>query len=285
MSLQESPRSGLSSKQIIARSRYETAWWTFRLAAFGFHLKLTEKLFNPGQPRWPAGTSTGGEWSPSGGGGAGGSVSERPIVRVNSGRARTAGTARVIGGRAYRVTWQQEYLLVNLGSQADVAVRTVQRVDPTWRPRPAAQSSDPEGEIQSLRDIARQAEQRLSEINSGGYGSNSGARIPERVCTPIRVPQEEPWLLPAHRQAVGLPDLGNGRAKTKAEGTTASIMVDGDLLFGENSSATAIFRRTGLYRSRQRRGTALAGHTSAEEPRDHEYPEPGGISELGPVSR
>ncbi len=130
-------------------------------------LALAHKLFNPNQPRVPAGSPNGGRWV-----GEGGSGGEARVETVNWPARRSGGT-RTIRGRTYETSPTQETLLAATEARATALVREVQRRDPKWRPRPSIYEGV-EGEILAHQATAVQATARLREL-----------RAQEPVCRPL----------------------------------------------------------------------------------------------------
>jgi Phage portal protein len=116
--------------------------------------------FNPDQPRVPAGSEDGGQWTDGGGGGGGTGSAEG--VRVSQARAgRTRVGARV--GENWEATPAQEARLAIANGWAQETIRRVQERDPEWRPAPSFVESA-EGAIARAEGEAREAEGRLREL-------------------------------------------------------------------------------------------------------------------------
>ncbi|MGO4523571.1 hypothetical protein AB4097_01770 [Microvirga sp. 2MCAF35] len=130
-------------------------------------LALAPKLFNPNQPRVPAGSPNGGQWV-----GEGGNDGEARVETVNW-PARRSGGIRTIRGRTYETSPTQETLLAATEAHATALVREVQRRDPNWKPRPNLYEGV-EGEILAHQATAMQATARLREL-----------RAQEPVCRPL----------------------------------------------------------------------------------------------------
>lgn len=159
--------------------------------------------YRPDQPRVPAGTAEGGQWT-DGSGGSGpmsfeewlaggwaeglGAVDaedglgdwrlrddQAPIEEVQY-RPRGGG-----GGCWPDATPGQQTRLAATESQAQAAIRRVQEIDPRWQP-PASMSEGIEGAILSSQAAIRQADARLPELASKGIGEGPFAQesIPAR---------------------------------------------------------------------------------------------------------
>lgn len=152
--------------------------------------------YRPDQPRVPAGSPDGGQWTDDGGGTSGGAAGSTELAvghgrfagavavarKPESGPKAPDGTAaelaqarggwrrgggpimRPIAGRHQEITPEQESRLRLAQDGADVAVRNVQRRDPNWRPQPRLYENI-EGEIAANTSIMREAEQRLSALS------------------------------------------------------------------------------------------------------------------------
>lgn len=161
------------------------------------------RKYRPDQPRVPAGSAEGGQWTDGSGGSspmsfeewlAGGWASRLGTVDAEDGlgdwRLRDDQTPiedityRPRGGGAGRwpeATPGQQARFVASESQAQSAIRRVQEIDPRWQP-PASMSEGIEGAILSNQAAVRQAEARLRELSSRGLGEGPFAResIPAR---------------------------------------------------------------------------------------------------------
>ena len=112
---------------------------------------------------------------------------DHPTVGGQYAQNRTRETlARiVINGRVVETTPGQQARLTVVEAQARDAIRRVQELDPKWQPTPSAYESV-EGLIEAYRADARQAQGRISELQSAGIGPGSFAgdsilaRGPER---------------------------------------------------------------------------------------------------------
>ena len=155
--------------------------------------QCAEHKYRPDQPRVPRGSSGGGQWTTDDG--RIGRTDPRiisdapdhPTVGGQYAQNRTRETlARiVINGRVVETTPGQQARLTVVEAQARDAIRRVQELDPKWQPTPSAYESV-EGLIEAYRADARQAQGRISELQSAGIGPGSFAgdsilaRGPER---------------------------------------------------------------------------------------------------------
>ncbi len=119
------------------------------------------------QPRVPAGSSDGGQWT-SGGGGGGGARVERVsrTPRRNNPQNRGAAPRNQIvmhQGRRIEVT-RQEYIAYHSSARrANMLTDLVRRYDPNWRPNPSISQGLP-GAIRDQQYRGDQALQRLQEL-------------------------------------------------------------------------------------------------------------------------
>ena len=163
---------------------------------------LYGRKYRPDQPRVPAGSREGGQWTSDGGGNGSQTgrndprilsdttpVNEaKPWAQYAQNRPREYGGGLIINGQRVEPTAGQSARLAVAEAQAQDAIRRVQELDPTWRPAAALYDSV-EGYIGVRQDDARQAHARLSElarvgIGPGPYAGNSiPARGPERDFT------------------------------------------------------------------------------------------------------
>lgn len=184
--------------------------------------------FGPAQLRIPAGQPGGGRWTDSGG----------DVILIG---ARGRGSVAVrVGNRTLDATPAQaaRHAVANL--RADAAIRRVQGIDPTWRPRPSL--TDPnsiEGQIRRTEGEAREAEARLGELARARFGDNQGppfdAQFPRSgTGTPSLPPLE---AIGSFRSITGMPDVGAGIARQRSDGTVAYLEVDGQAVFGVNADA------------------------------------------------
>lgn len=131
---------------------------------------LLEWRYDPNQPRIPAGSTGGGQWTSGDSGEA-----RQPREMTRRWLPRGATPAQ-----------QTRFALAK--AQADAATARVHRRDPTWRPPPSL-TATAEGEIAHQEAVARAAEGRYRELQGMGIGSGPytagsiPARGPERDFT------------------------------------------------------------------------------------------------------
>ncbi len=145
------------SRNVLLKARY--AFAVAQLELRRLLISRARKQYNPNQPRVPAGSSDGGQWT-SGGGGSG-PRSEYAQLKPR----RLPVGHRIIGGRAHAVTPAQEARLDITAAQARALVREVQQRDPPWRPTPSIYEGV-EGRILANQSEAQQATVRLREWNA-----------------------------------------------------------------------------------------------------------------------
>ena len=131
-------------------------------------LRLALKAgFDPNQPRVPAGSPHGGQWTD--GAGSGGVQLAQNIPRdPMRGRIR-------IGAGLREATPAEETLIELTHGQADTAIRRVQQYDPYWEPTPSLFET-PEGEIAANRATAKEAAEHYEWLQSGGMAPGPFAR-------------------------------------------------------------------------------------------------------------
>lgn len=130
----------------------------WRLAALKVDVKLRRlswilwRGFDPNQPRQPAGSPEGGQWTDAGG-----------SIRIAQNTSRGAGGRGRAGGRWPDATPAQQARLAATRAQADAALRKVRDADPNWRPTPNLYENV-EGEIAANLAQLREANARYSEL-------------------------------------------------------------------------------------------------------------------------
>jgi hypothetical protein len=142
----------LALRASIAATRVEVAL---------MRLQLAWKRYDPNQPRVPAGSPEGGEWTAGDGGRFARFLREGPREAYAQLRPRTG--FRTINGRLTYATPAQEARLDVSAAQANALTREVHRRDPGWRPEPAIHQGV-EGQIAANQAAARQAAERLREL-------------------------------------------------------------------------------------------------------------------------
>ena len=146
---------------------------------------LYERKYSPDQPRVPAGSREGGQWTDEESGGGGSETnSGRNDPRIISdaspdsvklgdqyaqNRPRGTVSGVYINGQRVEPTSGQAARLAVVEAQARDAIRRVQELDPRWSPKPSAYESV-EGLIASYRADAQQAQERISELQRVGIG-------------------------------------------------------------------------------------------------------------------
>lgn len=139
----------------------------------GIHLLRTETQFlrlhlilkagfRPDQPRVPAGSSEGGQWTDGG------------VVRVSRRTSGSSGPIRV-GNRWLNPTPAQEVRLARSFAEMRAALRDVRKVDPGWKPTPQLYETV-EGQIAANSAIALQAQFRVFELRGTPVGPGPFAR-------------------------------------------------------------------------------------------------------------
>jgi hypothetical protein len=134
--------------------------------------------YDPNQPRVPAGHPDGGQWTEKGGESAGPtSLAEKQrsldeiisdaidnaFVGARYASRRPPVRPIVINGRSVQPTVEQAARLGQAEAQARDAIRRVQEIEPSWRPRPSAYETV-EGMIRAHQADAVQASERLIEL-------------------------------------------------------------------------------------------------------------------------
>jgi hypothetical protein len=150
-----------------------------------------ERKYSSNQPRVPRGNPDGGQWT-SDGRVRNGRQDPRILSDVTSdcidsgtqyaqSRTRGAFGRVVINGQRVEPSPAQQVRLTVVEAQAREAIRRVQELDPKWQAAPSAYESV-EGLIAAYRADARQAQQRISELQQVGIrpGPFAGESIPAR---------------------------------------------------------------------------------------------------------
>ena len=189
------------TRQLIARTRWHNAAIGFQADFVRFVFAQDWAKYNPDQPRVPAGSSDGGQWT-SGDGGQHVRVAEllpdlgdpnRVISDVPRGSAllaqnipasesdptRPAGPDAnfrddriftVVPNRGVQIDLNDP-LWVSTTQTAEVAVNTVRRLEPDWQPTPGLYN-DTLGAIAQNRSIAAEADARPSYQVAFRFGHN-----------------------------------------------------------------------------------------------------------------
>lgn len=166
--------TGSNTKYMRLKWRLAFEHWRRKAA----HWVATAKAgFDPNQPRVPAGSPDGGQWTSAGGGSSrdldeGRILSDanpdnlqKPGARLAQSRRSRSSSGIRFGRHQIPATQRQrsEYLGVNL--RADAALKRVKEIDPNWKPRPsAAPPQNAREAIAIRRGEAREAETRLREL-------------------------------------------------------------------------------------------------------------------------
>jgi len=150
-----------------------------------------ERKYSPSQPRVPRGNTNGGQWTSYEGGGVHANNDARvvsdatdfvaPGTQYAQSRPRGGFGRVIINGQQVEPTPGQQARLVVVETQAREAIRRVQELDPKWQPTPSAYESV-EGLIGAYRSDARQAQERIYELQQVGIGPGpfAGESIPAR---------------------------------------------------------------------------------------------------------
>lgn len=170
--------------------------WLVKSLRTDFLLRGLRDKYSPNQPRVPAGSPDGGQWTSGGGTGRNDPrvISDVtpdnnaiPDAQYAQGRARGPVTVR-IGGRTFEVEAGQAARLFEAQTRADDAIARVREFDPNWRPTPSFKETV-EGSIRSYEAEAEEAQARASELARKGIGpgpfagESISARGPERNFT------------------------------------------------------------------------------------------------------
>ena len=162
---------------------------------YRLHARIEQK-YSSDQPRVPRGNPDGGQWTSDRRAIGSGRQDPRVISdttpdSVDSGtqyaqsRTRGAFGRVIINGQQVEPTPAQQARLAVVDAQAREAVRRVHELDPKWQPTASAYESV-EGLIAAYRSDARQAQERISELQHIGIGpgvfagESIQARGPER---------------------------------------------------------------------------------------------------------
>lgn len=135
--------------------------------------------FDPSQPRVPAGTPDGGQWTDGGAGGSTSAALARLRSIISSGSVylaqaappfpRPAGLRNRIAGQWTNATYRQQAELDATRIDMEAAVRRVQERDPRWRP-PSSFYETIDGEIKANRAVIEAANKQYEEFLDYGIG-------------------------------------------------------------------------------------------------------------------
>jgi len=154
------------------------------------HYARIERKYSSDQPRVPAGSSDGGQWTSAGGSSGRNDprvLSDatpdpiRPGAQYAQNRRRGGSGTVFVNGQLLELTPAQAARLTVAETQARDAVRRVQELDPSWKPEPSLFATA-EGYIAAYQADAQEASARLSELQRVGIGPGSfaGKSIPAR---------------------------------------------------------------------------------------------------------
>jgi len=189
-----------SAELDLAAEREELLRLKSELAALKAEIKFRRllrdsKAYNPNQPRVPAGSREGGQWTS--GGDTSGNVGRndprvmsdatpdndaKPGAQYAQNRGGRGSVQVRIGGQVVEVEPGQAARLAVAEARAQGAIRRVRELDPNWRPRPSAYGTGIESEIRKSNDLADEAQARASELARVGIGPGpfAGESLPAR---------------------------------------------------------------------------------------------------------
>ena len=136
--------------------------------------------FDPGQPRVPAGSSDGGQWTNGSVASVPSSITDPRVLSdaepgtIQAGmqyaqaRPRTPGSV-IINGQQVEMSPGQAARLAEVQSRAEAATERVREVDRNWKATPSSYNTV-EGLIRAYRSDAEQAQARVSELATYGIG-------------------------------------------------------------------------------------------------------------------
>lgn len=140
--------------------------------------------FRPDEPRVPAGNPDGGQWTDEGGLGVAGDFAR--IIRVGGEEENLEDAEpRNIAGRLFDATPAQAARLDISYAEMQAAVGRVQRIDPTWQPRPSLYETI-EGEISANKAAAQEARSKYSELQWQGLAPGQFATESQPAAGPGR---------------------------------------------------------------------------------------------------
>lgn len=134
-------------------------------------LRLALRRYDPSQPRMPAGTGEGGQWTRAPASG----------VRVAQNTPRDPRTGRPVGALWPTASQAQLTRLAIAEARARAALDQMERVEPKWRPTPSAYETV-EGAIAAAEAARMEAEARFLHLQTYGIipGRYAAASIPSR---------------------------------------------------------------------------------------------------------
>lgn len=120
-------------------------------------LRLALRRYDPSQPRMPAGTGEGGQWTRAPASG----------VRVAQNTPRDPRTGRPVGALWPTASQAQLTRLAIAEARARAALDQMERVEPKWRPTPSAYETV-EGAIAAAEAARMEAEARFLHLQTYG---------------------------------------------------------------------------------------------------------------------
>lgn len=150
-----------------SRARLRAEVLGLRVEASFLRFVLLHRKFNPAQPRIPARSLGGGQWTDGGG-----SIGDGELVLVGGGSRRSGPPTVRIGGRDIEGTPGQAARFEVIRAQAAAAETAVREIDPKWR-APAGLYETIEGGIRREEARLMAANARLMELGNPVIRSES----------------------------------------------------------------------------------------------------------------
>lgn len=177
-------------------------------------LELLQRAINhtydPNWPRVPRGNPDGGEWTDRGG-------RTRIAQNVPPGGRLPLIRSVTINGRQVELTPGQAARIDAAALRTNAALQRVREIDHNWRPTPGLINATPEEAVRRSEDIARQTENRLTEL---------GRLPPDR-------------LMSAYRARYSQTDMFGRESWPRGEGTVSVCTINDRPVFGVNSGSPA----------------------------------------------
>lgn len=151
-----------NSGEVWQKLAYSNSYLRFEVRMLLLALKAG---FRPDQPRVPAGTPDGGQWTDEG---------ARGHVHLASSRPRATGRVR-INGRWQTATPDQEARLAVSQGRLLEALQKVRKIDPGWKPNPQAYETI-EGYIRANQWSTAEAYFRIFQLQATRVGPGPYAR-------------------------------------------------------------------------------------------------------------
>ncbi len=148
--------------------RYQTALFRFEMAISRLALAL-HAGYRPDQPRVPAGSSDGGQWTRMPGWARGREGTARDNLHLVGGRPRGGGAGTYIAGRWQPLTPAQQTRLAVSQMEMEAALRAMHEILPNWKPHPQAYWTV-EGLIGANMAQAREARTLREQWRNQGIG-------------------------------------------------------------------------------------------------------------------